>query len=105
MPQKKGHTGNPNGRPKGSPNRTTATAREWLAGLLDKNRKQIERDIKALDPKDRLLILEKLMSYTVPKVSGLQISMDQLTEEQMNIVVNELLKKMEEPENDYQNRN
>ena len=55
------------GRAKGTPNRVTATAKEWLTALIDKNRHQIERDLKQLEPKERLHILEKLMQYVIPK--------------------------------------
>lgn len=67
MAQPKGHTGNPNGRPKGKPNKVTQEIRVWLASVIDKNRRQIESDLKALEPKERLLILEKLMQYVIPK--------------------------------------
>jgi len=73
---KKGQTNNPNGRPKGVPNKTTSTVREWLAGLLDKNRQQIEKDLKLLDPKDRLLVLEKFMQYTTPKMQAVTVDAD-----------------------------
>jgi len=61
------------GRAKGTPNKTTSTVREWLAGLLDKNRQQIEKDLKILDPKDRLLVLEKFMQYTTPKMQAVTV--------------------------------
>ena len=54
MPQPKGHTGNPNGRPKGIPNKTTSTVRNWLVQLINDNREQLEQDFKALDPEKRL---------------------------------------------------
>ena len=64
---KKGHTNNPNGRPKGKPNKITQDVRQWLSTVIDKNRRQMERDLKALEPKERLQMLEKLMQYVIPK--------------------------------------
>ena len=97
MAQKKGKTGNPNGRPRGTPNRVTTEMKTWLAGLIDKNRRQIEKDLKRLEPKDRLLILERLMQYTVPKMQAVtaQIDLNTLTDEQLNILINELTKDLE----------
>ena len=63
----KGKTNNPNGRPKGTPNKITQDMRQWLSTVIDKNRRQIERDLEALEPKERLQMLEKLMQYVIPK--------------------------------------
>jgi len=63
----KGKTNNPNGRPKGTPNKITQDMRQWLSTVIDKNRRQIERDLKPLEPKERLQMLEKLMQYVIPK--------------------------------------
>lgn len=70
MPQPKGKTGNPNGRPKGVPNKTTSTVRSWLVQLINDNRELIERDFKKLEPDKRLLMLEKLLPYLMPKVES-----------------------------------
>lgn len=78
------------GRRPGAPNKTTKTVRTWLTELIDKNRSRIEKDIKALEPKDRLLILEKLMSYTIPKMSSTQISIDQLSDNQLDQLIDEI---------------
>ena len=69
MPQPKGHTGNPNGRPKGIPNKTTSTVRNWLVQLINDNREQLEQDFKNLDPEKRLDLLQKLLPYLMPKVT------------------------------------
>ncbi|WP_242121646.1 hypothetical protein [Aestuariivivens sediminicola] len=82
------------GRKKGTPNKVTSSIREWLEKLIDKNRLQIQRDIKALEPKERLQILEKFMQYTIPKMQSVQTKIDftQLSDEQLDYIINELTK-------------
>jgi hypothetical protein len=67
MKYTKGQTGNPNGRPKGSPNKATAELREWVKELLDGNREQFIRDMQALEPYQRLVLWERLLAYVLPK--------------------------------------
>ena len=55
------------GRKKGTPNKVTGTVKEWLAALIDRNREQIEEDLRLLEPRERLAVLEKFMQYIVPK--------------------------------------
>ena len=91
---KKGHTNNPKGRPKGKPNKITQDMRGWLTAIIAKNRKQMEKDLKKLEPKERLQILEKLMQYVVPKQQAVsaEIDLNKLTDEQLDAVVSELTK-------------
>lgn len=67
MAQIKGKTGNPYGRPKGSPNKVTSDLREWINDILQKNRKQVQQDLKKADSKTRLYFYEKLLQYVLPK--------------------------------------
>lgn len=65
--QKNDGKGRMGGRAKGTPNKVTRPLKEWINNLLDDNREQIESDMKALLPKDRLIMFEKLLQYVVPK--------------------------------------
>lgn len=86
----KGKTNNPNGRPKGVPNKVTKSVRVFIGEVIDKNRRQMVKDLKALEPKDRLIILEKLMQYIIPKQQEQSIDITTLTDEQLNSVINEI---------------
>lgn len=86
------------GRQKGTPNKVTASVKSWLSCLIDKNRKQIERDLKAVEPMERLQMLEKLMQYVVPKQQAIKaaVSFDNMTDEELNALVGELTKEIGE---------
>lgn len=88
----KGRTNNPAGRPRGSRNKNTEDLRFFVEGIINDNRAQIKRDLKELEPKSRLLILEKLMSYVLPKLQTVdqKINFDQLTDDQINSIISEL---------------
>lgn len=73
MAQKKGQTGNPKGRPKGKPNKVTSELKSWIQQIIDGNRGKFEEDIEKLEPKDRLMIIEKLMNYVVPKQQAISV--------------------------------
>lgn len=73
MPQPKGKTGNPVGRPKGIPNRTTSELRAWVQTLVERNEKKFTADLKKLEPYQRLLILEKLMGFVLPKLQSVDV--------------------------------
>ena len=80
------------GRAKGTPNKTTKTMREWLTKLLAKNRKQIEQDLQALAPKDRIAMLERLMQYVLPKQQAIKAEIGNLTGDELSEVADKVLK-------------
>ena len=64
------------GRSAGTPNKVTGTLKGFVANLIDQNRQQIEKDLKRIEPKERLMILERLMAYVLPKQSINNIQVD-----------------------------
>ena len=73
MPAKKGFTNNPNGRPAGKQNKVTSELKAWITELIDTNREQFEIDLKAIEPEKRLLLLEKLMNFIIPKMQSVSV--------------------------------
>ena len=61
------------GRGKGTPNKVTGTLKEFIGGIIDENRERIKEDLELLEPKDRLLVLEKLMQYVIPKQKEMDV--------------------------------
>jgi hypothetical protein len=92
MGQRKGQTGNPNGRTKGTPNRITGTLREKIQQIVESNIDLIQSDIDSLEAKDRLQIIEKLMSYCIPKLTAQSVDIDfnQLSDIQLNSIINSI---------------
>lgn len=80
------------GRAKGTPNKVTSNLREWVSDLIDCNRAQVKKDLKALEPKDRLIIIERLLAYVMPKVQSIDasLSIERLTDEQLDRVIKQL---------------
>lgn len=74
MPKKKGSpkTG---GRQKGTENKITRFTRDVLKGVIEEytNSGQLDQDLLMLEPKDRLVIMERFMQYTLPKMQSVAI--------------------------------
>lgn len=88
---RKGKTNNPHGRPKGSKNKDKRDLREFIEEIVN-DRTQIQNDLKALEPLERLQIIEKLMSYVLPKLRSVENKIDfaQLTDEQIDLIIKEI---------------
>lgn len=65
------------GRKKGTPNKSTMLGKEVIVSLLSdySNSGLMTSDFMALDPKDRLVIAERLMQYTMPKMQATAIGL------------------------------
>ena len=53
--QKNDGRGRLGGRAAGTPNKVTGTLKNWITDLINNNRLQMEKDLKKLAPKDRLI--------------------------------------------------
>lgn len=67
--------------------------RVWIRQLVDDNREKLEADLMKLEPKDRWQIIERLIQYCLPRLSTIDanIQFDQLTDENIEDIVNKLL--------------
>ncbi|MDE6236470.1 MAG: hypothetical protein K2M45_01225 [Muribaculaceae bacterium] len=54
------------GRKKGTPNKVSGTLREFISALIDESRDSIKEDLQALQPRERLAFLEKMMKFVLP---------------------------------------
>jgi hypothetical protein len=91
MGLKKGTTNNLAGRPKGKPNKVTADIKKWVDELIGKNLSVMERDLKKLAPKDRLVILERLMQYAIPKQQSISVEAQiQAEYRELEVLINKL---------------
>lgn len=63
------------GRTKGTPNKVNRTIKAILAEQTSDyyNSEEFKKDLKCLEPRDRLVIMEKLTSYIVPKMQSTTI--------------------------------
>lgn len=50
------------GRAKGTPNKPKKPLDEWMADLIDKNRKRFEEDLATLTPYERAMILVQMIN-------------------------------------------
>lgn len=100
--QKNDGRGRLGGREKGTPNKVTGTLKNWITDLINSNRLQMEKDLKKLAPKDRLIFFEKLMQYVIPKQASQQVKLDfeSLIDEQLQQIINDLIKDTEHENTD-----
>ena len=62
----KGKTNNPNGRPKGKPNKTTEQLRNVFHSFIENNIDTLQKDLDSLEPKDRLMFIDRFQKIVLP---------------------------------------
>lgn len=63
------------GRQAGTPNKTTSEIREKISDILTEHftPEKVAGNLEAMEPKDRLTFLTKLLDYTTPKLQSTQM--------------------------------
>ncbi len=77
MPFKKGKSGNPTGRPKGSKNLTTEQIRDSFQALIESSLPDIQKWLKQVakdNPEKALGIVEKFSDFILPKLQRTELS-------------------------------
>ncbi len=69
MAFEKGVSGNPNGRPAGSTNKSTQAIREIVHGIVDNQISKIETELNSLSGKEYISAITGLMEFVLPKLS------------------------------------
>ena len=69
----KGKTNNPNGRPVGTPNKVTTDLKAFIADVIELNREAILSDLQALEPYQRLVIIDRMMRFVIAPEQPKQI--------------------------------
>jgi hypothetical protein len=84
MAQKKGQTGNPAGRPAGTPNKQNRQLRAVILEFLEGNFDQIKMDFEALQPGQRVKLYIDLLSYALPRLETVHVSESELKVENLS---------------------
>ena len=90
MPFKKGLSGNNLGRPIGAKGKNNL--REFITEFLEENTERLKKDFELLEPKDRIVLFEKLLKYSLPTLQATTLStnLDKLSDTELDTIIEEL---------------
>ncbi len=97
MGLKPGMTNNAKGRKPGVPNKANRPLKENISNFLQSKWADIEKDFKKLEPRDRILFYEKLLSYFLPRLKSIDQTievtqkLDSFTDSQLNKLIDNIL--------------
>jgi hypothetical protein len=85
----KGKTNNPNGRPKGTPNRTTKEAKEILEHILFGQLENVQAAFDALkkEPGKYVDAYSKMFGYVMPKKTDITTGDEQISQIIQKIII------------------
>ncbi|MCM1297882.1 MAG: hypothetical protein NC311_20285, partial [Muribaculaceae bacterium] len=71
--QKNDGRGRLGGRAKGTPNKATATLKEWVGLIIDQNREKFNTELNKLNSSDYVKAFLTLLGYSIPKQQAVNI--------------------------------
>jgi len=83
----KGVSGNPTGRPKGTPNKTTSEIRKLFAEFISANIDNLQSIFDKLDPKEQIMVIERFAKIILPPPID---ELETLSEEQLEQIITKL---------------
>jgi hypothetical protein len=86
---KPGQCGNPSGRKKGTPNKSTEQLRALVQAFIELNWQRVQKDFDAMKPGERLAFLNSLLRHVLPE----PMTFEKLSEDQLKQLHEYLLKK------------
>jgi len=89
----KGISGNPNGRPKGTRNRTTLQLQNALKAFIDANLDNLQKQYNQIEPLQKLIFFEKLLKYIMPAKT--QVDFNKLAPEDIEEIISQILNRDE----------
>lgn len=91
---KKGQTGNPKGRPRGSTSEKTRYIKEWALSLIGSNAQSMSENFKNLSSKEKWRVITQLLPYVLPKQTEARVKADvnfsQLSDEEVDNIVSQI---------------
>lgn len=97
---KRGQSGNPKGRPKGARNKVGAELRAMISEFLFNEFPSLVVNYKKLKPREQARVYTDLLQYGLPKLQAVSVEaqLEQLTDDQLNELMNRLTKYANEEE-------
>jgi len=78
------------GRQKGTSNKTTASLRSVIHGIVERQFETLESDLQEMEAKDKLSIVLKLIEYVLPKQRETKIDFNSLSDAEIDELINKL---------------
>lgn len=93
-----GVSGNPEGRPSGVPNKIARPIKEQLSNFLNDKIQELPAIWLKLSPRDKAQFLKDLLPFFLQKLQAISVELEfeKLTDEQLEILCNQLIKKENE---------